>query len=447
MLSRDIKARHPAPRPAVRPLRAVLFVVFTVSVVVTNATVASERVLSLVEAQQQAVERSRLLAAKDHAVQSAREMSVAAGQLPDAVLKLGVDNLPINGQDRFSMTRDFMTMRRIGVMQELTRTDKRRLRAQRFEREAEKSVAEKSATTATIERETALAWLDRYYAEAMSTAIAEQLDQAKLEIQAAESAYRAGRGNQADIFNSRSAFAFLEDKASDIRRRIGNANIVLARWIGDAAQLPLGDKPAVDSIRLDEATLEAQLGHHPELAVLAKQEDIATTEAQLAKANKKADWSIEVAVQKRGPGYSDIASVGLSVPLQWDRKNRQDRELSSKLAQVEQARAEREDALRAHVAEVRAMLNEWHTNRQRQIRYEQELIPFARSRTEASLASYRGGKATLADVLVARRSEIDVRLQALQLGQETDRLWAQLNFLFPQYGHTQPLRSRANKDF
>jgi hypothetical protein len=48
---------------------------------------------------------------------------------------------------------------------------------------------------------------------------------------------------------------------------------------------------------------------------------------------------------------------------------------------------------------------------------------------------------------VARRSEIDVRLQALQLGQETDRLWAQLNFLFPQYGHTQPLRSRANKDF
>lgn len=142
-----------------------------------------------------------------------------------------------------------------------------------------------------------------------------------------------------------------------------------------------------------------------------------------------------------------MASVGLSVPLQWDRKNRQDRELSSKLAQVEQARAEREDALRAHVAEVRAMLNEWHTNRQRQIRYEQELIPFARSRTEASLASYRGGKATLADVLVARRSEIDVRLQALQLGQETDRLWAQLNFLFPQYGHTQPLRSRANKDF
>lgn len=368
-----------------------------------------------------------MLAAKDYAVQSSREMSVAAGQLPDPVLKVGIDNLPINGQDRFSLTRDFMTMRRVGVMQELTRSDKRRLRAERFEREAEKSIAEKAATAAAIERETALAWLDRYYAEAMSAAIAEQIDQAKLEIQAAESAYRAGRGSQAEIFGARSALAALEDKASDIKRRIGNAKIALARWIGDAAQQPLGPKPAVDAIRLDEASLDTQLGHHPELAVLARQEDIAVTEAQLAKANQKADWSVEVAVQQRGPGYSDMLSIGLSVPLQWNRKNRQDRELSSRLAQVEQARAEREDTLRA-------MLNEWHTNRQRQTRYEQELNPLANSRTTATVAAYRGGKATLADVLAARRSEIDVRLQALQLEQETDRLWAQLNFLFPQNG-------------
>ncbi len=428
-------APHVAHRSAARSFRVVLLVV---SIVMGNGAFAAETPLTLAEAQQRAVERSRMLAAKDYAAQSSREMSVAAGQLPDPVLKFGIDNLPITRQDRFSLTQDFMTMRRVGVMQELTRSDKRRFRAARFEREAEKAIAEKAATTATIERETALAWLDRFYAEAMSTALAEQIDQAKLEIQAADSAYRAGRGSQADIFSSRSVLAALEDKASDIRRRIGNAKIALARWIGDAAQQPLGDKPAVDTIRLDETSLDTQLNHHPELAVLARQEDIAVSEANLARANKKADWSVEVAVQKRGPGYSDMLSVGLSVPLQWDQKNRQDRELSSKLAQVEQAKAEREDTLRAHVAEVRAMLNEWHTNRQRQIRYEKELTPLANSRTTAIAAAYRGGKAGLADVLAARRSEIDVRLQALQLAQETDRLWAQLNFLFPQnggYGH------------
>src|SRR5256885_16966075 len=101
--------------------------------------------LGLEEAQRRAVDRSRLLVAQDAAVRSSRELAVAAGQLPDPVLKIGVDNLPVSGPDQFSVSRDFMTMRRIGVMQELTRGEKRDLRAQRFEREAEKSLAEKSA--------------------------------------------------------------------------------------------------------------------------------------------------------------------------------------------------------------------------------------------------------------------------------------------------------------
>jgi len=34
-------------------------------------------------------------------------------------------------------------------------------------------------------------------------------------------------------------------------------------------------------------------------------------------------------------------------------------------------------------------------------------------------------------VLGARRGEVDIRMMALQLEMETARLWAQLNFLFP----------------
>ena len=153
-------------------------------------TLSAHAQLTLEEAQRRALERSRQLAAQDSAVRSSREMAVAAGQLPDPVLKLGIDNLPINGPDQFSLTRDFMTMRRIGVMQELTRGEKRDLRAQRFDREAEKAVAEKTAAVASIQRDTALAWLDRYYAEAMLAVIARQIEQVKTEITAAEGLYR-----------------------------------------------------------------------------------------------------------------------------------------------------------------------------------------------------------------------------------------------------------------
>lgn len=387
--------------------------------------------LSLGEAQQRAVERSRQLAGQDAAVRASREMAVAAGQLPDPVLKVGVDNLPINGDERFSLTRDFMTMRRIGVMQELTRAAKRELRALRFEREAEKALAEKAAATASIERATALAWLERYYAEAMLKVVAEQIEQVKGEIAATEAIYRGGRGGQADVIGAHSTLAALEDKASELKRRVLVSKTNLARWIGDGADAPLAALPPIDRVRLDEAELDHDLLRHPEIAVLAKQEQVAIAEANIARAARTPDWSVELGYQQRGPAFSNMISIGVSVPLPWDRANRQDREIASKLAMAEQARAQREEMLREHVAELRAMLAEWKNGRERLARYEKDLLPLAAERTRAALAGYQGGKTGITDLLLARRNETDMRMQAVQLEMEVARLWAQLNFLTP----------------
>jgi outer membrane protein TolC len=424
-------ARHPVRNAVLRFSVRTVFAALAGSLVLVANVYAAEPPLTLAEAQRRAVERSRQLAAQDFSVAASRDMAVAAGQLPDPVLKVGIDNLPVTGRDRGSLSNDFMTMRRVGVMQEITSADKRRLRSERFELEAQKTLAEKTMATAAIERDTALAWLDRYYADAMAAVVAEQGEQARLEMQSAEGAYRAGRGSQADVFTAQSALAAFDDRASDIRRRVRNANTMLARWIGNATDLAVAEKPATDTIRLDPATLDSAIAHHPQIAVLSKQVAVAETDAKLAKANEKADWTVEMAFQQRSAAFSNMVSVGLSIPLQWDRKNRQDRELSSKLAMVEQVKAEREDMLRAHVAETRSMLDEWQNGRERYARYQDELIPLANQRTLAAITAYRGGKATLADVLAARRNVIDVRIQALQLATETDRLWAQLNFLFP----------------
>lgn len=391
----------------------------------------AQSALTLADAQRLAAERSRQLAAQDSAVLAAREMAVAAGQLPDPTLKIGVDNLPVDGPDRFSVTRDFMTMRRIGVMQEFTRAEKRQLRAERFERKAERSLAEKSASLAMLQRDTALAWLDRHYAEAMASVIAEQIKAARLEIEAAESAYRGGRGNQADILAARSSVVSLEDRASQIGRRIRTAQTALTRWIGEAAELPLAGKPDIDAIGLNPRELETELSRHPRIAALTKQIDIAATEARLAQANKKSDWSVELMYSQRGSAFSNMVFVGVSVPLQWDQKNRQQREVAAKLAMTVQAEAQRDEALRAHIGEIRAQIEEWENSRERRARHERELLPLARKRTQAVLAAYRGGKAGLTDALAARRNEIEVRMQILQLELEAARLWAQLNFLIP----------------
>ena len=388
--------------------------------------------LTLAEAQRRAVERSRQLVAQDAAVTAAREMAVAAGQLPDPALKLGVVDLSVNGPTRFSLARENFTMLQVGLMQELTRAEKLEARAERFEREADKSIAARAASVAAIRRDSALAWLDRYYAEAMAMVVSEQSRAVRTEIDAAESVYRAGRGSLADVLATRAVLVGLDDRASEFARRVSAATIALARWVGNIADAPLAGKPAIDTIRLDPRTLDGDLIHDPQIAMLVKQEAIAAAEVKVARANKKADWSVELDYFQRGRAYSNFISIGISVPLQWDQKNRQDREVAAKLAMLEQARAEREDMLRAHTAEVRAMIVEWENDRERRTRYERELLPLATERTQAALAAYRGAKASLTEILLARRNEIDVRLQALQLEADMARLWAQLNFLFPE---------------
>ena len=411
--------------------RAMLALAATFAISAFGAAPAAIPELSLAQAQQLAVQRSRQLAGSDHAADAARQMAVAASQLPDPVFKAGIDNLPVTGADRLSLGNDFMTMRRLGVSQELTTSDKRKLRSQIYELEADKAVASKAAATAAIERDTALAWLDSYFARQMATVVADQRTQARNEIEAAEGAYRAGRASQADVLAARAALIAVEDRASEIDQRSRSASAMLTRWTGTDADAALASPPSIDQINLDPAMPESALDHHPDIAVLARQEAIAQTEARLADANRTSDWSVELAFQQRGPAYSSMISIGVSVALQWDRKNRQDRELSAKLSMAEQAKAQREEMLRAHAAEIRAMVIEWQGDRARHTRDEQELLPLLHQRTVATLAAYRGGKATLSEVLAARRAELDAQLQVLQLQANVARLWAQLNFLIP----------------
>jgi outer membrane protein TolC len=399
------------------------------------AFAAQAPALTLAQAQQRAVERSRQLAAQGHAVDAARDMAVAAAQLPDPVLKAGVDNLPVSGADRYRIGADSMTMRRIGVMQELTSSDKRRWRAARFESEAARSKAAAEALAANIQRDTAIAWLDRFHLERMQAELARQTALARDEIAAAEAAYRGGRGSQAGLLDARAALLALEDRATELGQQARNAAIMLARWTGEPVDVALDGSVDTGSMALDPANLEATLEHHPQVAVLTRQAELAQAEAGLARANRSADWTVEVALQQRGPGYPGMVSFGVSVPLQWDRGRRQERELSARLSMAGQAQAERDEALREHVAEIRGQLADWQAGRERIARYEKEVLPLASARTEAVLAAYRGGKASLVEVMAARRSESEQRLQALQLERDNARTWAQLTYIQPAKGH------------
>ena len=247
----------------------------------TSAAHAADA-LTLDQALHLAQNRSRALVAQDATASAARDMAVAAGQRPDPTLKLGINNLPVNGADRFSLTRDFMTMRSVGVMQEFTREDKLKARAWRYEREAAVAQAGRNLALANLQRDTTIAWLDRLYQERTREVLVAQRDEARLQVDAADAAYRGGRGAQADVFAARLAVAQIDDRIEQSERLIATARTQLSRWIGSAASDPLGSPPALDAVRLSPQDLETQLAHHPEIAVMQKQEEVAQAEADLA---------------------------------------------------------------------------------------------------------------------------------------------------------------------
>ena len=397
--------------------------------IVPAITIAAEVPLTLAEAQRLALAQSPLIGARRSAIDAAREQATAAGQMADPVLKLGIDNLPVEGADAFSLTRDFMTMRRVGLMQEWTRADKRDARRSRFEREGERASSEQAATVADIQRDVALAWIDRYYAEAIVASVGEQAAEAKREVEAAEAAFRGGRGTATDVLQAQGAALALEVRAAEARRTVATAVALLERWIGPSAAAPLLGDPPYDSLAFDIGNLPRLLEQLPAVRTLESDADVAAAEARVAQAERDPDWSVEIAYQQRGPDYSNMMSIGISVPLPWNRTQRQDREVSARLARVDGARAARADAMRQYAAQLRTWFAEWETGRERIALYDHKLVPLAKDRTRAAIAAYRGGKGALADVLAARRAELDVHRSLITVTQETARAWAQLSFL------------------
>ncbi len=404
-----------------RALPALLISLFGV-----GAAAQSPR-LTFDDALRRATEQAPALRAQEAVAAAARERAVAAAQLPDAVLRVGVANLPIDGPERFSLTRDFMTMRNIGIAREFTREDKRRARAAGFEAEASVAMAQRDARQAAIRQATALAWLERHDLERLSDLLSRQHEQNRLAVDAAEAAYRGTRGTLADVLAARAELAMHADRMAGVQARLLQPQAMLERYVGDdAARWALGERPDVRSPARPNVSIDAT----PMLTALTR--DIARAEADVATARSErhGDWGAELMFSQRGPQFSNMVSLTLSVPLTTSRADRQDREVAARNAALERARAEQEEARREQRARRAALEAEWLSALDRGARHEKELLPLAEERTRLALSAYRAGNGTLAALFDARRAELGARIEHLQLDTDAARAWVQLNTVF-----------------
>src|SRR5467141_3795769 len=311
------------------------------ALVVPLARAASTEPLPLAEALKIGETISPRLAAQGAALAAATELVPRARELPDPKLRIGVDNLPVNGADRFRYDSDFMTMRKIGVMQDFPNGEKRRLRGERAALERDVETANFDAQRAGLRREIALAWLELYFAQQARAPLVELVGELQLQLDTVSAAIASGRQNTADALALRGAGVAAQDRVIEQDRTIERARYALAAWLREDAARPLADPPDTGRFDHPPTALLDNLHEHPEQRVYAEREALARTDVALATNSKKSDWSLEVAYGQRGPAFSNMISVMVSIDLPWEAEKRQDRDLAAKRLLAEQAQAQR----------------------------------------------------------------------------------------------------------
>ncbi|MBX3618963.1 MAG: TolC family protein [Rhizobacter sp.] len=377
--------------------------------------------LSLDHAVELAVQRSQMVRSARAGAMSAGEMARAAGQQPDPMFTIGIDNLPATGSNRFGTNAEDMTMKRIGIAQEWVSSEKRAAREAAAQAMAgRESVLEKVAA-AEARLQTAMAYVEAYYAGQALRLTALNEKHAREELAAGKGRLATVSGNSAEVLGLSSALGAAEDESGEVRQQQGAAAATLQRWTGLASDELSRPRLAV------VPTPDEFVAFHPSVVAKQREIEVARQEVQVARLNRRPNWTYEVSYGQR-QGRPDLVSFGVSIPLTVSPAERQDRETAATQALVDKAEAELEEARRAAAGDYAALDSEARRLQERIDRYQSAVIEPLRQRTAATLAAYRSNQASLVMLFEARHAEVEAQRKLLNLQRDLAKARAQLVF-------------------
>ncbi len=271
--------------------------------------------LPLEEVIDRALREAPQVASAEATLEAAQVVAPSAGRLPDPQLMTGVENLPVDTADRFSFTRDFMTMRKIGLMQSFPARDKRRLQGERAERAIDVAQAELQKSRFDTARAAAEAWIAVAVAEQLLARLREIKSETDLQATAVRAALESGRASAAEALGAQTLAARLDERILALEQDAQMKRAELSRWIGTEAVRSLGPLPSDREVEHAMDTLLAGVPEHAPLAPLVARLAAARTEVELARAEKHPDWSTELSYAKRGAEFSDMVSLEFRIGL------------------------------------------------------------------------------------------------------------------------------------
>ncbi len=358
-----------------------------------------------------------------------RDRGVVAGELPDPMLRVALNNYPIQSGD---FSTEGMTSAAVGFMQAFPAGESRAINERRFEWLADEMQESAEARGRNVLAAARQAWLELYYWEQAHTLVSESRPFFDDLATVTRSLYAVGRKNQQDVLRAELELSRLDDRLIEIERQRSRSRAVLSEWIGLDASRPVAPKLPTWSQVPTLELMRAALQEHPMLRAAAAQIDAQSAAVDLANERSKPNWALDVGYSYRdgylpsGESRSDFVSVGVTVGLPFFRRKSIDSTLSAALQDKSAAVSTREQTLRALDSQLAAEHARWNDLARRLELYESRVLDLSGSNAEASLLAYQSDQGDFANVMRACVDDLNTRLDHMRLKVERAQSYAVL---------------------
>ena len=226
-----------------------------------------------------------------------------------------------------------------------------------------------------------------------------------------EAGVPTGGSTPALVLQADAEIAIEQSQIADAERAERHARSELARWIGPAAYRPLPDVIPDVEVPLD---MMPPIDTHPEVQMALAQQQVAERQVQVAQQARKWDptWSASVGFR---PRYGEMASLTVSIPLQINQRNKQDRLVAEARLKADAAALRAEDARRELAEEYRSAIADYDGANAELTRLNKDAIPALEGAFKAAEARYEGGGGgTLELPFAIIRRYIEVHIQSVE---------------------------------
>jgi outer membrane protein TolC len=385
--------------------------------------------LTLAEAEDLALRQEPGHAALLARAAALEEHGIAAGQLPDPTLRVGIANYPISSGD---FSTEGMTQAQLGFRQSFPSGKSREFSTQRFRLLSLELTESAGARNRDVRTNVRNAWLEAYYWQHAREIVTESRPFFADLVTVTRSLYSVGSKTQHDVLRAELELSRLDDRLIEINRRYRQAKAALSEWLGQDADRPIASKlPVGEQVPAIE-TLRENLLSHP--VVLAADARVAARSAgvEVAEERKKPGWALDLGYGYRegnlpsGEPRSDFVSLSVTTDLPFFKRNRQDRSLAAALSERSAAQYEKSELLRRMMSQLDAGYAHWQDLTRRVALYESMILGLSESQAQAALLAYQSEAGDFADVMRGYIDDLNTRLDHVRLQVERHQSYAVL---------------------